>query len=631
MKIDYNKLFLPLGLISVVMLKETNAIPFESIKASLGKIETGYGADNTTFTANRPKYHFQGPVNWMNDPSAPWHDGEYYHIYYQHNPYSAEWGNMTWGHAVSKDMIQWIDKPLAIYPDQPFDIEGAFDGTILENGYQNKTTMLYTGVSHVPLGWRLPYTVGAEKQVLAYTEDNGDSWVKVGPVITAPPKGLNVTGFRDPYLFRSSKLDTLLNIKDPNSIYTTVSSGIQQDGPRLWLYQSNDWENWNFHGPMIAAPENFTRNLEYSSRLGYNFETASYVEMPTTSTKDEWTLVTLGVEGGRLIHDLHSAVWTLGRSFELLSPDGKEVQRLTPGLNQEMTGMLDWGNYYAAVSWKDPKNPDRVLLTGWIPEDIVPVTVNGVTNENNRNSQGWAGMFGLNRELEVIEIKNVSVSDPLVAIENASWVATTPDQDSKTVTVSTLAIRPMEEYKSLRKDCSLWSLKNHHSTASAIRKHKRNRVSIPGVSTRYAEIVAEFEFHEQSAPFGLSILESSEGQRHEETLIVYDPKQSKIDIDRSRSSLSRSPGYPNSTETGPLPLFKIGSKNGKVEIETLKLRVFIDNTVVEVYANDRFALSSRVYPTLSKSAGISVLVTKDVGVKQLDIYQNIDVKAFDRP
>ncbi|KAI9016507.1 glycosyl hydrolase [Phycomyces nitens] len=606
MKIDYTKFFLPLGLVSSVMMSMTNAIPFTSIEESLEKVETGYGANNATFTANRPRYHFQGPVNWMNDPSAPWHDGEYYHVYYQHNPYSEEWGNMTWGHAISKDMVRWVDKPLAIYPDQPFDIEGAFDGTILENGYQNKTTMLYTGVSNVPLSWQIPYTIGAEKQILAYTEDNGDSWVKVRPVIDAPPKGLNVTGFRDPYLFRSSKLDNMLGISSPDSVYTTVSSGIQQDGPRLWLYQSNDWETWNFHGPLIAASGNFTRNLKYSSRLGYNFETASYVEMPTTSTKEEWFLVTLGVEGGRQTHGLHSAVWTLGRTFDLLNPDGKEVQRPTPSLNREMTGMLDWGNFYAAVSWKDPKNLNRVLLTSWVPEDIL-----------GGNGQGWAGMFGLNRELEVIEIENVSLHDPLVSVKNASWVAT-PNKDSKTATISTLAVRPMSEYEALRDGAKHWSLKHHRNIIP-------NRPA-RGVSTKYAEIVAEFEFNEKSKAFGLSILESA--NKHEETLIVYDPNQGTISIDRSKSSLD--PKFANSTETGPLALFKIAS-NGKAKIETLKLRVFVDNTVVEVYANDRFALTTRVYPTLPDASGVSLVIPKGVAIKQLDVYQDIDIKAFNRP
>jgi hypothetical protein len=61
--------------------------PFTNYADSKGQIETGYGADNATFTRYRPQYHFIGPVNWMNDPSAPYFDGEHYHVYYQHNPF----------------------------------------------------------------------------------------------------------------------------------------------------------------------------------------------------------------------------------------------------------------------------------------------------------------------------------------------------------------------------------------------------------------------------------------------------------------------------------------------------------------------------------------------------------------
>jgi beta-fructofuranosidase len=66
---------------------------------------------------------------------------------------------MTWGHAISNDPIHWQDKPFALYPDQDYDMESAFDGTILKNGYQNKTTLVYTGVSQLPLHWTLNYNL----------------------------------------------------------------------------------------------------------------------------------------------------------------------------------------------------------------------------------------------------------------------------------------------------------------------------------------------------------------------------------------------------------------------------------------------------------------------------------------
>ncbi len=64
----------------------------------------------------RPQYHFTSRRGWFNDPNGLiWYEGVY-HLFYQHNPMSVFWGNMSWGHATSPDLVHWQEQPHVLFP-----------------------------------------------------------------------------------------------------------------------------------------------------------------------------------------------------------------------------------------------------------------------------------------------------------------------------------------------------------------------------------------------------------------------------------------------------------------------------------------------------------------------------------
>ena len=144
----------------------------------------------------RPQFHFTSLKNWNNDPNGlVWYAGEY-HMYFQHNPLGVKWGNMTWGHAVSKDLVHWVQLPHAILP---FDKEGGiFSGTAVidySNQLQKQIDTTKTMVAFFTHSKKISY------QAAAYSTDKGRTYnlVNNGEAIV-PNQGFD-NGERDPKVF----------------------------------------------------------------------------------------------------------------------------------------------------------------------------------------------------------------------------------------------------------------------------------------------------------------------------------------------------------------------------------------------------------------------------------------------
>jgi len=145
----------------------------------------------------RPQYHFTPAKNWMNDPNGPiYYKGEY-HLFYQYNPFGNEWGHMSWGHAVSRDLVHWEHLPVAIPEENGIMI---FSGSTVVDWHNSSgfckeanaaepscLVAIYTG-----------HTQTLQTQNLAYSNDWGRTWTKYegNPVLD-----LHMQDFRDPKVF----------------------------------------------------------------------------------------------------------------------------------------------------------------------------------------------------------------------------------------------------------------------------------------------------------------------------------------------------------------------------------------------------------------------------------------------
>lgn len=183
----------------------------------------------------RPIYHLMTAANWINDPNGPiFFDGRY-HMFFQHNPYGEQWGNMSWGHAVSTDLAHWEHWPIALTPNPDlYDAGGIFSGCCVIN--EGVPTIVYTGVS-------------PEVQCIATSTDGMRTWTKSldNPVIPKRPRE-DLQGFRDPFVW-----------KEADGWYLVVGSGINGQGGAALLYRSPDLIHWEYLHPLCV---DFGKNWE---------------------------------------------------------------------------------------------------------------------------------------------------------------------------------------------------------------------------------------------------------------------------------------------------------------------------------------------------------------------------------
>ena len=183
---------------------------------------------------DRPVFHLSPRIGWMNDPNGfSFHDGKY-HLFYQYHPYNTYWGPMHWGHAVSKDMLNWEYLPVVMAPDMDYDYAGCFSGgaITLDDG---KHLLIYTGVAKEKD--ENGHETDLQTQCIAIGDGVTYAKYEHNPVIDASklPMGGSRVDFRDPHIFKE------------NGLYKTVAVNRDADGyGSVLLFKSKDACNWEF-------------------------------------------------------------------------------------------------------------------------------------------------------------------------------------------------------------------------------------------------------------------------------------------------------------------------------------------------------------------------------------------------
>ncbi|WP_396611456.1 GH32 C-terminal domain-containing protein [Haloferax sp. S1W] len=453
---------------------------------------------------HRPRYHFAGPAHWVNDPNGLIQYRGTYHLFYQYNPGGPFHGTIHWGHAVSDDLVNWRDEPVALAPDVDGpDRDGCWSGCAVVDD-EGMPTILYTGGRD---HHQLPCLATSDDPMLRTWDKHDDN-----PIIDTAPADIDILGtddwaaeFRDHAVW-----------KDGDGWYQLVGSAISHEGGVALLYRSSDLREWEFVGPLLAGTEGHGTVWECPELLAFN----DYDVLHVSNYDDVRYFV-------------------------------GHADLATPTFDVESEGLLDYGDFYAPQSTVDDRG--RTLTWGWIKE------TRGVESQWEA---GWSGLMSLPRELTVDE-------------------------------TGTLRQRPASE---------LTSLRDRHLTVDDCSLADGDRTELD-LSGNAFELVFDVAV-DDTATFELGLFESP--ARSERTAVRYDGE--RVTVDRKESS------HRHDVDRD--------SRSMPVEGTSLSLRVFVDCSVVELFANDRRVLTTRVYPSRADADGVSLAASGgDVAVTQFDAWE----------
>ena len=278
----------------------------------------------------RPQVHFSPAAHWTNDPNGlVYFQGEY-HLFFQYNPFGDQWGHMSWGHAVSTDLLHWHELPVAI-PEQ--DGIMIFTGSVVVDhdntaGFcapaKECLVAIYTGHSETPQGVR-------QTQNLAYSLDKGRTWTRYrgNPVLD-----LHLADFRDPSVsWDSAARHWIMAVSLPKE-------------HKVRLYSSPNLKQWTQLSDFGPAGD-----------TAGDWECPDLLRIPSSNGKENIWALKVGLNPG-------APQGGSGEQYFLGNFDGKTFTQSSE------RGSHGWTNYgkddYCAISFNGLPKDEKPVLLGWM-------------------------------------------------------------------------------------------------------------------------------------------------------------------------------------------------------------------------------------------------------------------------
>ena len=307
--------------------KSKDALCWKEIKLS----DTFDTANTEKF---RPVYHHTPLYGWMNDANGlVYKDGEY-HLYFQYNPYGSKWGNMHWGHSVSKDLVHWEHLAPAIARDT---LGHIFSGSSIVD----QENVAGYGAGNILAFYTSASDKNGQIQCLAFSKDNGRTFTKYekNPIL-CPADGLR--DFRDPKVFRY----------EPEDKWVMIVSADKE----MRFYDSKNLKDWNY---MSSFGEGY-------GVQPCQFECPDMVELPVDGdlNRKKWALI-VNVNPGCYFGGSATQYFTGNFDGTKFSCDSQPND----------TKWLDWGkDHYATVCFSN--TGERTIAVPWMSNwqycNIVP-------------------------------------------------------------------------------------------------------------------------------------------------------------------------------------------------------------------------------------------------------------------